>query len=67
MARLAEQLLAFSRRLMLRLEPVDLGELICGLAPRLREVVPPTVAVKWHRSRRGLGRWRPTAAQVEEG
>jgi two-component system, cell cycle sensor histidine kinase and response regulator CckA len=45
-ARLAEHLLAFSRRLTLRLEVVDLGELIGGLAPRLREVVPPTVAIK---------------------
>jgi signal transduction histidine kinase len=45
-AELADQLTAFSRRLTLRVERVDLGELIAGLAPRLRDLVPPTVSVK---------------------
>ena len=43
---LANQLLAFSRRLTLRVERVDLAELVAGLAPRLRELAPSTVSVK---------------------
>jgi len=45
-ALLAQQLLAFSRRLTLRPEPVDLAELVSGLAPRLRDLMAPTVSVK---------------------
>jgi two-component system cell cycle sensor histidine kinase/response regulator CckA len=44
-ALLAQQLLAHSRSLPLRLEQLDLAELVEGLAPRLRDQVPPTVSV----------------------
>jgi signal transduction histidine kinase len=45
-ALLADQLLAFSRRLTLRVERVDLVDLIAALSPRLRDLVPPSVSVK---------------------
>lgn len=43
---LADQLLAFSRRLTLRVDRVDLADLVSGMAPRLRDLVSPSVSVK---------------------
>ena len=42
-AKLASELLAVSSRLMLRLEPLDLSEVVLGLAPHIHALLPPTV------------------------
>ncbi|MDX6485628.1 MAG: hypothetical protein QOF43_781, partial [Gaiellaceae bacterium] len=40
---LTRQLLAFSRRQVLRLEPVDLAQLVNGIRPILEQLLPPNI------------------------
>lgn len=45
-AKLAADLLAFSSRVMLRLEPLSLSEIVLGLAPHIQALLPPTVLLQ---------------------
>ena len=62
---LAQQLLAFSRRLTLRMEPLDLGEVIAGLAPRIHTLLPVSASLDCVA---GAGLWLVDAdrSQIEE-
>lgn len=44
-ASLTRQLLAFSRQQILRLEPVNVGELVTGAADELRSMIPPSITL----------------------
>jgi two-component system, cell cycle sensor histidine kinase and response regulator CckA len=45
--KLTRQLLAFSRRQVLRLEPVDLAEVAAGLEEMLERLLPPDISVSY--------------------
>jgi two-component system, cell cycle sensor histidine kinase and response regulator CckA len=45
-AKLAAELLAFSSRVMLRLEPLSLSEIVLDLAPHIQALLPPTVSLE---------------------
>ena len=45
-AKLAAELLAFSSRVMLRLEPLSLSDVVLALAPHIQALLPPTVSLE---------------------
>ena len=63
--KLTRQLLAFSRRQMLRLEPVDLSTVASGLEEMLARLLPPNISVSYDLAPRAIARVdRPQFEQV---
>jgi two-component system cell cycle sensor histidine kinase/response regulator CckA len=63
-ATLASELLAYSRRLMLRPEPLHLGEVVAAIFPRIHAVEPPRISLRYTVAP-GLWAVQADRAQVE--
>ena len=63
-ATLASELLAYSRRLMLRPEPLHLGEVVAAFFPRIHAVEPPRISLRYTVAP-GLWAVQADRAQVE--
>ncbi len=64
-ADLTQQLLAFSRRQVLRLEPVDLASVVNGLEPILRSLLPSNISITSELERGAVARVdKPQLEQV---